>query len=66
MTQKHTKINQEIFSRFIFQNFNLNCRLVSGELPLYLKQTEGTLVFEKEEEFAECDYRLVTIVTVIS
>ena len=42
---KLVKINEGIFSRLIFQNFNQS--LVSGEYPHCLKQAEVIPVFKK-------------------
>ena len=61
---KLIKMNENIFSRLIFQNFN-QC-LVNGEFPLRLKQAEVILVFKKEEKLDKSNFRPVSILPVIS
>ena len=51
---KHLKMNQDIFSRLTFQNFNQS--LVNGEFTQCLKQAEVIPVFKKEEKFSEFSY----------
>ena len=48
MSVKLTKIDEDIFLRLIFQNFNQS--LVNGELHNCLKQAEIIPVLEKEEK----------------
>ena len=61
---KLIKMNENIFSRLIFQNFNQS--LVNGEFPLRLKQAEVILVFKKEEKLDKSNFRPVSILPVIS
>ena len=61
---KLVKINEGIFSRLIFQNFNQS--LVNGEFPHCLKQAEVIPVFKKEEKLDKSNYRFVSILPVIS
>ena len=61
---KLKKINQDIFSRLIFQTFNQPS--VNGEFPHYLKQTEFLPAFIKEEKLIKSNYRHVSILPVIS
>ena len=61
---KLIKINEDIFSRLLFQNFNqylLNC-----EFPHCLKQAEVIPVFKKEEKRDKSNCRPVSILPVIS
>ena len=48
MLVKLIKMNEEIFSRLIFQNFNQS--LINGEFPHCLKQAEIIPVFKKEKK----------------
>ena len=61
---KLKKINQDIFSRLIFQTFNQPS--INGEFPHYLKQTEFLPAFIKEEKLIKSNYRHVNILPVIS
>ena len=61
---KLIKMNEDIFPRLIFQNFNQS--LVNGEFPHSLKQAEVILVFKKEEKLDKSNYRTVSILPVIS
>ena len=61
---KLTKMNEDIFSRLIFQNSNQS--LVNGEFPHCLKQAEVIPVFKKEEKLDKSNYRPVSILPVIS
>ena len=61
---KLIKMNEDIFSRLIFQNFNQS--LVNGEFPHCLKQAEVIPVFKKEEKLDKSNYRPVSILPVIS
>ena len=45
---KLIKMNEDIFSRLIFQNFNQS--LINGEFPHCLKQAEIIPVFKKEKK----------------
>ena len=45
---KLIKMNEDIFSRLIFQNFNQS--LISGDFPHCLNQAEVILVSKKEEK----------------
>ena len=64
ITVKLIKINQGIFSRLIFQNFNQS--LVSGEYPHCLKEAKVIPVFKKEEKPDKSKYRPASILQVIS
>ena len=44
---KLIKMNEDIFSRLIFQNFNQS--LINGEFPHCLKQVEVIAVFKKRK-----------------
>ena len=57
-------MNEDIFSRLIFQN--LNQSLVSGEFPRCLKQAEVITVFKKEGKHDKFNYRPVSVLPVIS
>ena len=57
-------MNEDIFSRLIFQNFNQS--LVNGDFPHCLKQAEVIPVLKKEEKLDKSNYRLVSILPVIS
>ena len=46
---KDIKMNEDIFSRQIFQNFNQS--LINGDFPHWLQQAEVIPVFKKEEKF---------------
>ena len=48
MLVKLIKMNEDIFSRLIFQNFNQS--LINGEFPHCLKQAEIIPVFKKEKK----------------
>ena len=48
MLVKLIKMNEDIFSRLIFQNFNQS--LINGEFPHCLKQAEIISVFKKEKK----------------
>ena len=47
MLVKLIKMNEDIFSRLIFQNFNQS--LINGEFPHCLKQVEVIPVFKKRK-----------------
>ena len=64
ITVKLIKMNEDIFSRLIFQNFN-QC-LINGEFPHCLKQSEVTTVFKKEKKLDKSNYRPVSILPVFS
>ena len=64
ITVKLLKINQGIFSRLIFQNFNQS--LVSGEFPHCLKEAKVIPVFKEEEKPDKSKYRPASILQVIS
>ena len=61
---KLIKMNEDIFSRLLFQNFNQY--LINGEFPHCLKQAEVIPVFKKEEKLDKSNYRFVSILPVIS
>ena len=61
---KLIKMQEDIFSRLIFQNFNQS--LVNGEFPHCLKEAELIPVFKKEEKLGKFNYRHVSILPVIS
>ena len=61
---KLIKMNEDIFSRLIFQNFNQS--LINGDFPHCLKQAEVIAVFKKEEKLDKSNYRPVNILPVIS
>ena len=61
---KLIKINEDVFSRLIFQNFNQS--LINREFPHCLKQAEVIPVFKKEEKLDKSNYRPVSILPVIS
>ena len=61
---KLIKMNEDIFSRLIFQNFNQS--LINGDFPHCLKQAEVIPVFKKEEKLDKSNYRPVSILPVIS
>ena len=61
---KLIKMNEDIFSRLTFQNFNQS--YVNGEFPHCLKQAEVIPVFKKEEKLDKSNYRPVSILPVIS
>ena len=61
---KLIKMNEDIFSRLIFQN--LNQSLINGDFPHCLKQAEVIPVFKKEEKLDKSNYRPVSILPVIS
>ena len=63
-TAKLIKMNEDIFSRLIFQNFNQF--LINGEFPLCLKPVEVIPAFKKEEKLDKSNYRPVSILPVIS
>ena len=62
--KKLIKMNEDIFSRLIFQNFNQS--IVNGEFPHCLKQAEVLPVFKKEKTFDKSNYRPMGILPVIS
>ena len=64
MLVKLIKMNEDIFSRLIFQNFNQF--LINGEFPLCLKPVEVIPAFKKEEKLDKSNYRPVSILPVIS
>ena len=57
-------MNEDIFSRLIFQNFNQS--FINGGFPHCLKQAEAIPVFKKEEKLNKSNYRPVSILPVIS
>ena len=57
-------MNEDIFSRLIFQNFNQS--LVNGEFPQCLKQPEVNPVFKEEEKLNISNYRSASILPAIS
>ena len=61
---KLIKMNKDIFSRLIFQNFNQS--LVNGEFFQCLKQPEVNPVFKEEEKLNKSDYRPASILPAIS
>ena len=61
---KLIKMNENIFSRLILQNFDQS--LVNGEFPYCLKQAEVIPVFKKEEEQDKFNYGPVSILPLIS
>ena len=61
---KLIEMNEDIFSRLIFQNFNQS--LISGDFPHCLNQAEVILVSKKEEKRDKSNYRPVSILPVIS
>ena len=61
---KVIKMNEDIFSRSIFQNFNQS--FIHGEFPHCLKQTEIIHVFKTEEKLDKSNYRAVSFLPVIS
>ena len=61
---KLIKMNGDIFSRLIFQNFHQS--LVNREFPHFLKQAEVIHVFKKEEKLDKSNYRPVSILPIIS
>ena len=61
---KLIKMNEGIFSRLLFQNFNQS--LVNGEFPHCLKQAEVIPVFKNEEKLDKSNNRPVSILPVIS
>ena len=64
---KIIKMNEDIFSRLIFQNWSLyKLQLVNGEFPHCLKQAEVIPVFKKEEKLDKSNYRPESILPVIS
>ena len=60
---KLIKMNEDIFSRLIFQNFKQF--LINGDFPHCLKQAEVIPVFKKEENLDKSNYRPVSILSVI-
>ena len=58
------KMNEDIFSRLIFQNSNQS--LVNGEFSHCLKQAEVIPVFKNEETLDKSNNRPVSILPVIS
>ena len=61
---KLIKMNEDIFSRLIFQNFNQS--LIYGDFPHCLKQAETIPVFKKEKKLDKSNYRPMSILPVIS
>ena len=61
---KLIKINEDMFSRLMFQNFNQF--LINGKFLHCLKQAEVIPVFEKEDKLDKKNYRRVSILPVIS
>ena len=61
---KLTKMNEDIFSRLIFQNSNQS--LVNGEFPHCLKQAEVIPVFKNKEKLDKSNNRPVNLLPVIS
>ena len=61
---KLIKMNEGIFSRLMFQNFNQS--LVNGEFPHCLKQAEVIPVFKNKEKLHKSNNRPVNILPVIS
>ena len=61
---KVIKMNEDIFSRSIFQNFNQS--FINGEFPHCLKQAEIIHVFKTEEKLDKSNYRAVSFLPVIS
>ena len=61
---KFVKMNEDIFSRLIFQNFNQS--LVNGEFPHCLKQAEVIPVFINKEKLDKSNNRPVNLLPVIS
>ena len=63
MPVKLVKMNENIFSRLIFENFNQS--LVNDEFSNCLKQVEFIPVFKKEEKLDKSNDRPVSILPVI-
>ena len=61
---KLIKMNEDIFPRLIFQNFNQS--LVNGEFADCLKPAKVIPIFRKEEKLNKSSYRPVRILPVIS
>ena len=61
---KLIKMNEGIFSRLTFPNFNQS--LINGEFPHFLKQAEAIPVFKKKGKLVKSKYRPVSILPVIS
>ena len=61
---KLIKMNEGIFSRLMFQNFNQS--LVNGEFPHCLKQAEVIPVFKNKEKLDKSNNRPVNLLPVIS
>ena len=61
---KVIKMNEDIFSRLIFQNFNQS--LINGDFPYCLKQAEVISVIKREEKLDKSNYRPASILPVIS
>ena len=61
---KLIKMNEDIFWRLIFQNFNQS--LVNGKYPHCLKQAEVIPVFKNKEKLHKSNNRPVNILPVIS
>ena len=57
-------MNEDIFSRIIFQNFNQS--LINDDFPHCLKQAEVIPVYKKEERLDKSNYRPVSILPVLS
>ena len=58
------EMNEDIFLRPIFQNFNKF--LINGDLPHCLKQAQVIPVFKKGEKLDKSSYRPVSILAIIS
>ena len=61
---KFPKMNENIFSRLKFQNFNQS--FMNGEFPHCLKQAEFIPVFKKEEKLDNSNYRPVSSLPIFS
>ena len=61
---KLIKMNEDIFSRLIFQNFNQS--LVNGEFLHCLKEADVTPVFKNDEKLDKSNYRPMRILPVTS
>ena len=61
---KLIEMNEDIFSRLIFQNFNQS--LVNSEFPHCLKQAEVIPVLKHKEKLDESNNRPVNVLPVIS
>ena len=61
---KLIKMNEDIFSRLVFQNFSQS--LINGDFPHCLKQAEVIPPFKKEKNLDKSNYRPVSILPLIS